>query len=249
MKNLILPFFWLALAFCVVIFSLKVYAEITKPDIVYDKDVNIIDEILPPETVKEKVVAEVKHEELKWPKYTIRVGLGGARKPIPKITGETVDERARQWLQSQGSTNVKDSLHIWKKFWEEYKMDYTLPLCISWADSSLGKALKSTNNVGNVSNNDRWDVKHYDTLEAWIEAIFWHLAHWKYMSWHEIIGTLSGEWRKRLWLPWCNEEKDYRKKCYATSLVVHSTNTTNCMSVIHNKVIDENYEFRHILAP
>lgn len=242
MKNLYIAFFWLALAFVIVLFSLRVYADITKEEVVYDKD--IITEILPKETEKQVIVAQVKHEELKWPKYTIRVGLGGARKPIPKITGETVDERAKQWLQSQGSTNVKDSLPVWKKFWEEYKIDYTLPLCLSWADSSLGKALKSSNNLSNYWNNDRWDVKHFDSVEEWIHITFWWLVKWKYMSWHEIIWTLSGEWRIIMGLPWCAEEKDYRKKCWASSKVVWSTNVRNCMSVLHNKQIDENYEFR-----
>jgi len=186
----------------------------------------------------------IKHTEIKWDKYTIRVGLWGGRKPIPTLRGLTTQERAKEWLESQGSTNVKTSLHIWQEMWEKYKIDYTVPLCIAWADSSLGKALKSKNNVGNVWNSDRGDVKHFDSLENWIEAIFWSLGRWKYMTGHTIIWTLSWEGRKRLWLPWCNEEKDSRKKCYATSLITHSTNVTNCLSAIHNKEIREDYHFR-----
>lgn len=195
-------------------------------------------------TEKEKIVADVIHKEIKWEKYTIRVGLWWGRKPIPPLTGLTTQERAKEWLISQGSTSIKHSLPVWERFWQEYKMDYTLPLCISWADSSLGKALKSKNNLSNYWNNDRGDVRHFDSVEEWIRITFWALAHWKYMSGHEIIGTLSGEGRKIMWLPWCNEEKDYRKKCWATSMVVHSTNVVNCMSAIHNKQIDESFEFR-----
>lgn len=195
-------------------------------------------------TEKQAIVAEVKHTEIKWDKYTIRVGLWGGRKPIPTLRGLTTQERAKEWLISQGSTNVKTSLPIWQEMGEKYKIDYTVPLCIAWADSSLGKALKSKNNLSNYWNNDRWDVKHFDSVEEWIRITFWALAHWKYMSWHEIIGTLSGEGRKIMWFPWCNEEKDYRKKCWATSLVTHSTNVTNCLSAIHNKEIREDFEFR-----
>jgi len=195
-------------------------------------------------TEKQVVVAEIKHEVLKWPKYTIRVGLQWSRKPIPAIKGLTTEERAKEWLISQGSTNVKTSLPIWQKFWQEYKIDYTVPLCISWADSSLGKALKSKNNLSNYWNNDRWDVKHFDSVEEWIRITFWALSHGKYMSWHETIATLSGEWRIREWLPWCSEEKDYRKKCWATSTQAWSSNVLNCMSAIKDKQVKEDYNFR-----
>lgn len=237
MKHLYITFFWLALAFVLVLFTLRVYADITKEEVLYDKD--IVAEILP--ETKEVIVAQVKHEELKWPNYTIRVGLGGARKPIPKITGETVDERSKQLLDTVG---LGHTLPTWISLGDKYWIDYTLPMAIAFADSHLGKALKSKNNLGNIWNNDRWDVKHFETLDAWIEAIFWSLAKWKYMSGHTTIWTLSWEGRKRLWLPWCNEEKNYRQKCYATSMWVWSTNVTNMMSVLHNTSIDENYSFR-----
>ena len=63
MKNLYIAFFWLALEFVIVLFSLRVYADITKEEVVYDKD--IVAEILPPNIEKEAIVAQVKHEELK----------------------------------------------------------------------------------------------------------------------------------------------------------------------------------------
>jgi len=239
LKNLI-AFLFIALPTIVILmFVMKAYSLDSYDEEAQDKTIELLQSL-----EKKAIVQNIKHTELKWDKYTIRVGLWGGRKPIPTIRGLTTQERAKEWLISEGSTNVKTSLPIWIELGQKYKIDYTVPLCIAWADSSLGKALKSKNNVGNVNNNDRWDVKHYDTLEAWIEAIYWNLAKWKYMSWHEIIGTLSGEWRKRLWLPWCNEEKDYRKKCYATSLVTHSTNVTNCLSALHNKEIREDYNFR-----
>ena len=190
---------------------------------------------------KEIIVADVKYTEIKGPKYTIRVGYEGKRKPIPWLSGLSNDDRAFEFLGTVWLQNTRDT---WKAYGDKYKIDYTLPICIAWADSHLGKALKSMNNVGNIWNNDRGDVKHFDTLEAWIEAIFWSLARWKYMSGHNTIWTLSGEGRKRLWLPWCAEEKNYRQKCYATSLGVWSSNVTNCMSALHDKQIDENYNFR-----
>lgn len=237
MKNLYIAFFWLALAFVIVLFSLRVYADITKEEVVYDKD--IVAEILPPNIEKEAIVAQVKHEELKWPNYTIRVGLGGARKPIPKIAGETVDERAKQWLDTAGLWYTLDT---WKQHWETYKLDYALPICIAWADSHLWKATKSTNNIGNVWNNDRWDVVHYATLDAWIMAIYRTLNN-KWIGGSTKLWQLSWEGRIMLKIEDCNWTK-VNQKCYATSKVVWHSNVSNCLSAIHNKQIDENYEFR-----
>ena len=63
------------------------------------------------------------------------------------------------------------------------------------------------------------------------------------MGGSEVIGQLSGEGRKRLGIEGCTET-EVNEKCYATSMGVWSSNVTNCMSAIHNKQIDENYEFR-----
>ena len=190
---------------------------------------------------KKAIVSDVKHEVLKWPKYTIRVWYEWARKPIPKLTGLTIDTRSKQLLDTVW---IGHTLPIWRKFGKEYGIDYTFPIAIAFADSHLWKALKSRNNLGNIWNNDRWDIQHFDSLESWIEAIFWTLAKWKYMSGHTTIWTLSGEGRKHLNLKSCTEETDYRKKCYATSMWVWSTNVVNIMSAMHDKQIDENYNFR-----
>lgn len=190
---------------------------------------------------KEKVITKVSHKELKWNNYTIKVWLGGARKNIPTLSWSTKDERAIEWLEIGG---LGYTIETWKKLGNDYKIDYSLPLCIAWADSHLGKANKSKNNIGNVGNNDRGDVVHFATLDKWIEAIFSALWQWRWMKGHIILGALSGEGRKIMWLPWCAEEKNSAKKCYASSLVVWHTNVSNCLSVIHNRQIDGNYEFR-----
>lgn len=189
---------------------------------------------------KQAIVADVKHEELKWPKYTIRVGLWGSRKPIPSINGLTTKERAKEWLETAWLGYTIDT---WIKLGEKHKIDYTLPLCIAWSDSHLGKALKSTNNLGNYWNNDRGDTIHYDSLDKWIEAIFMWLSQGKYLKWHEYIGTLSWEWRIRMAWWDCNDTR-IDQKCYATSVSSWHSNVTNCMSAINNFQIDEWSKFR-----
>ena len=188
---------------------------------------------------KKAIVADVKHEVLKWPKYTIRVGLQWSRKPIPTITGLTTKERAKEWLETAW---LGYTLTTWIKLGEKYKIDYTLPICIAWADSHLGKALKSTNNIGNVGNRDDGSVVHYDSLDKWIEAIFRVLNN-KYLGWNKQLWELSWEGRQRMSMTGC-ENAPAPKKCYATSKGVWSTNVSNCLSAIHDKEITESYFFR-----
>lgn len=190
-------------------------------------------------TEKEAIVKQVSSTVIKWPNYTIRVGLQWSRKPIPTIKGTTTQERAKEWLETVW---LGYTLPTWIELGKKYKIDYTLAISIAWADSHLWKALKSTNNIGNVWNNDRWDVVHYDSLEKGIEAIFRTLNN-RYMGGNEIIGELSGEGRTRLNITPCSNVPA-PNKCYATSLWVWSTNVTNAMSVIHNKEIREDFEFR-----
>ena len=205
--------------------------------------------IVPPEQkinakrdTKEEVAAKISHKEIKGKNYTIKVGLWGSRKIIPTITGITKRDRAVQFLEIEWG--IGNMIYAFTEGESEYWIDYTLPICIGWADSHLTKASKSKNNIGNVGNNDRGDTKEYDTLEKWIEDIFAQLKYGTYMKGHSIIGTLSGEWRKIMWIEGCLENGIIDKKCYATSEGVWSTNVTNCMSVLHNEQVDVWTQFR-----
>lgn len=252
--------FWILLALCTIAYFWRVYQEIqSEPFLIKNTygEINLqgtsdtvpsgkeVEKVLG-EPSKAEIVADIIHEEKKVDKVVIRVWLQGSMKPVNPLKWKTTDERAKEFLDRVG---LGHTLPTWKTLWDTYKLDYTLPLCIAWADSHLWKANKSTNNIGNVWNNDRWDVVHYATLDKGIEAIFFTLRDYHternraWMKDSAIIWQLSWEWRKRLWLPWCVETKWFTK-CYATSMWVWSTNVTNCLSVIKNTKIDENYEFR-----
>ncbi len=234
LNNNMIKFFWTSIATVLTAFILHaVLVPNTQAD-----DINS-DIPVTWEQTKEAIVANIAHKEIKWPKYTIRLGLQWSRKTIPTIDGKSQDDRARQWLDKVG---LGHTLPTWKKLWDDYKLDYTLPLCIAWADSHLGKANKSSNNIGNVGNNDRGDVVHYATLDKGIEAIFRALNN-KWMWGSTIIWQLSGEWRQRMWIEWCAWSK-VNQKCYASSLGVWSSNVTNCMSVIKNHQVTEKDTFR-----
>ena len=198
------------------------------PDYTYD-----------PAIEKQRVVANVISKEVKRDNYTIRVGLEGRMKPFAPLTATTTDERAKEWLEKAW---LGYTLPTWIALGEKYKIDYTLPLCIAWADSHLWKALASKNNIGNVGNDDRGRRVEYESMEAWINAIFRALNN-KWIGGSEVIWQLSGEGRKRLGIEGCTATKS-NEKCYATSMGVWSSNVTNCMSAIKNEQIDEKYMFR-----
>lgn len=44
-------------------------------------------------------------------------------------------------------------------------------ICIAYADSSIGRFLKTNHNYGNVGNNDRGNTQEYDNFEQGMNAI------------------------------------------------------------------------------
>lgn len=121
-------------------------------------------------------------------------------------------------------------VEYWYEAEKKYKVKKEVALCIAWADSWLGRYLKTKNNIGNVGNNDRWDKVSYATLYDWVEAIFKTLNN-KYL-WHkQSIGSLS---------PWGWWDTPH----YATSKDNWNNNVINCLSVIHWIPVTENYLFR-----
>jgi len=133
-------------------------------------------------------------------------------------------------------------LHIQKfgfKTAEAYGIKPEVAICISKADSSLWQELTTSNNFWNVWNNDRGDRVHFKTAEEGIAAISKVLVG-KYLLPNKKVWELSNGWRANLWLPKC-WAWNY---CYATSDDNWNVNVINCLSMIHNKPIDEDFSFR-----
>ena len=160
----------------------------------------------------------------------------------------------RQIIYNISWTVEQRSYHLLNKFWlwnqlrtfirlsEKYQVKYPVVICIAKADSHLWLALKSKNNIWNVWNNDRWDVKHFDTMEDWIEAMFYTLSmKSRYQKYNNTIWELSQGGRTALWLKWCKEKNTY---CYATSTSSRNTNVVNCLNMLYDKSKDENFNFR-----
>lgn len=101
--------------------------------------------------------------------------------------------------------------------------------CIAWADSDMGNANKSSNNIMNIGNNDRWDTRSFDSVLWSVMSAAYSMSEWKYLALNSKIWELSGWGRTHLWLLWCSTSGIY---CYATSPVNWRTNVNNCLTFI-----------------
>ena len=124
------------------------------------------------------------------------------------------------WLPYQSFVDAERT-HLIKK---------ELTFCIAWADSDLWRQLKSSNNIGNVGNNDRWNVVHYSTIEKGIEAMF-KVLEGTYLNHKQSVWSLSpGGW--------------WDAPFYATSAENWNNNVLNCLNVIVWPEVNENWIFR-----
>ena len=122
---------------------------------------------------------------------------------------------------------------MWNRQWVKYGIKTEVLVCIAFADTHLGYATKSTNNVGNVGNNDRWDTVAFATLEKGIWAIWYTLNNW-YLGNKQTIWDLSFAW----------DCKIDCSKVYATSNSNWQNNVLNCLSNIYQKQIWPDFIFK-----
>ncbi len=147
------------------------------------------------------------------------------------------------FLQVNGAEFVKDKADIFRKVGEHYKIKPEVLVAIAMADSSLGQALKTKNNVGNIGNNDRGDTVSYATLEAGIEAMGRTLTN-QYLGNHTKIGELSNGGRTVLKLKACGVDG---VKCYATSKSNWNRNVVGALrEMFQDQSINESFNFRTI---
>lgn len=157
-----------------------------------------------------------------------RLNSNGYSQKYIELSWSTRDERAislllAYWFTTETRQSIKTIARI-------RKVQPEIIICISYADSSLGKHLKTQHNYWNVNNNDRGNRQSYDNLEQWFNAIGKALNN-KYLSYIYTLDYLSRY-----------HNKDW--KVYATSAENHFVNTANCLSMIHNKQIQDDWNFR-----
>lgn len=168
-----------------------------------------------------------------------RVNSEWKRHRLYNLNWTTVNQRMKSLLQIFWIWNTYDS---WIKYWNEQWIKPEVAVCIAFADTSLWAQTKTTNNIGNVGNNDRWDRVYFNTLDLGIGAIFKTLNN-KYMWNYYKIWMLSQWGRTVLQAKWCWEKWEY---CYATSPENRNNNVLNCLTLLHRHewYIDEHFEFR-----
>lgn len=148
------------------------------------------------------------------------------------LKSEWVANRTNELLRLYGYTNSSLRHNIAKNQWVKTEM----LVCIAWSETWIGKATKSTNNIGNVGNNDRWDTVHLDTLESGINSIAWTISKGTYMKGKSIVWDL---YPNHISKP-CKNRCD---KVYASSKENAMNNVLNCLGMIYNKQITSDFSY------
>lgn len=152
---------------------------------------------------------------------------GYSQRYIP-LVGVGREERMRELLSHYGHDNYE----VWKTIARVYRVYPEILICIAYADSSLGRFLKTDNNFGNVWNNDRGDTVSFSTAEAGINAIGKVLNN-RYLWWYTLVSELS---------PYENTSGTW--PYYATSQENRGINVLNCLGMIYDKEIVADWNYR-----
>jgi len=147
------------------------------------------------------------------------------------------------FLEKNAAGFVKEKADLFRASGLLNKVSPELLVCIAQADSSLGNALKSQNNIGNVGNNDRGDVIHFETLETAVNHIGLTLNN-DLMGGIEKVGHLSQGGRNIIGSQYSCSDAPAPYKCYASSEYNWNNNVVGCMNEILKVDVDENFKFR-----
>lgn len=148
---------------------------------------------------------------------------------LPFVKGDTPQEKRLRFLNDYAKAPYND-LVLWEKAADGTNVDPDLGICIWYAETSLGRAFASANNIGNVGNNDRGDRVDKDSPLDGARAIYTTLNN-GYLGGYNTIFELSG---------YGNQEG----AIYASSEYNWQNNVSRCLSIIKWYVVPEDYPFR-----
>lgn len=150
----------------------------------------------------------------------------------PTLSSVWVKLRTEELLQHYWLNNYNEREVIWRL----HNIKTEVLVCITYADTSIGRYMKSKNNIGNVGNNDRWDTVNYRSLLKWIDAIGRTLNNkylWQYEELRQLAGSTNPGWPN-----------------YATELTnwIRSQNwiinIQNCLSLIYDSKQNGGFKIR-----
>ncbi len=130
---------------------------------------------------------------------------------------------------------VYSDIAFWKSVSKWTNIDQDVLICIAFAESTLWKYLTTSNNIGNVWNDDSWNRISFWSAYNWAKAIANTLNNIHLWNYHTIY-QLSRYWNKN-------------GKIYASSSKNREKNVINCLSQIKWYYVPEDYPFRIWLNP
>ncbi len=145
------------------------------------------------------------------------------------MSGSTLEERESQFLRAYG-VGVYKLPAFWEDAAKGTNIDKDVVICIAFAESTLGRYLSTSNNIGNVGNNDRGDRVAINSVLAGARAIPLTLNN-GYLGDYHTINQLSRYGNKD-------------GKIYASSPINWQTNVLKCLSQIKGYYIPEDFPFR-----
>ncbi len=145
------------------------------------------------------------------------------------MSWDTVDERAYQFLKLYG-VGIYKHIQFWEDATKNTNIDRDVVICIAFAESTLGKYLSTSNNIGNVGNDDSGNRVPMQSALGGARAIALtlnnqHLGHYHTINQLSRYGNPDG-------------------KIYASSPINWQTNVLKCLSQIKGFYIPEDYPFR-----
>ncbi len=146
----------------------------------------------------------------------------------PEVTGETVAERRDNFLERYATRPWNDAT-LWNDGAVDSGIDPLFGICIWFAETSF-RNFKTTNNIGNVWNDDSGNTVEFESPLGGVKALFSVLNN-QYLGDYYTIDELSRFGNKEWYI-------------YASSPYNRQKNVMNCLTAIHGYKIPEDYPFR-----
>lgn len=154
----------------------------------------------------------------------------------PTLTSKTYDSRLDELIRYYGQDPA-----IRRKLSTDINIKPEFTICLSQAETGVGKHLKSEHGYFNCWNNDRGDTLSFNSLQHSFKGLGDLCLNWKYLSaktnLHHLYPNSPDSY--------CStSNSDPICKYVYWSSKYSNRNLLNCISNIYNKQIDMNYKFR-----
>jgi hypothetical protein len=146
------------------------------------------------------------------------------------LVGKTPSQRVSLFLAQYAPEPYNDA-KVWIDGSKTTGIDPYFGICVGRAETSY-KNFKSTNNIGNVGNDDSGNTREFATVQEWIEALF-NVLNNRYLGNYYTIDQLSRYGNSDGFI-------------YASSPFNWQNNITKCLSSIYWYYIPEDYAFRRL---